>query len=265
MKRIDCSNIRQEIEEAASGELLAAPAREHLRNCGACATFGKEQQQLKEMVASLGGVEAPADFDFKLRARLAASHSSVRGISGNGFGLRSIAFATLLLLFGFAVVVMNMRSRTTESGLVAQAPASETTNASGAQISKNGPAEEKPAPSDVAVNQPVKDAVPTGVQAGSRAGTPNKRGGSSAPQFVARNGRVKATDLSATAAPVFRPETAMGSAVFPLGTPYQSLKVSVDDGRGNSRTVSLPTVSFGSSRVLARNPAPVMVSARDSW
>jgi hypothetical protein len=266
MNRIDCSHVRREIEEAANDEILAAPARDHLKNCAACSNFGKEQQQLKEMVGSLGGVEAPADFDFKLRARLAASHSSGSGVSGNGFGLRSIAFVTLLLLFGFAVVVMNMRSRTTESGPVAQAPAPETRNPSGAQISKNGPAEEKPsAPSDVAATVPVKDAVPTGVQEGSRAATPGKRGGSSAPQFIARNGRVKATDLSATAAPVFRSETAMGSAVFPLGTPYQSLKVSVDDGRGSSRTISLPTVSFGSSRVLARNPAPTMISTRDSW
>src|SRR6185503_3342234 len=85
-------------------------------------------------------------------------------------------------------------------------------------------------------------------------------------QYVARNGRIKATDLSVTAAPVFRPgETVMGSSVFPLGTSYQSLKVSVDDGRGSKRTISLPTVSFGSSRALAQNPAPIMASTRDSW
>lgn len=266
MKRIDCSNVRREIEEAASGEILAAPARDHLRNCGACATFSNEQQQLKEMVASLGTVEAPADFDFKLRARLAASRSSRRGVfSGNGFGMRSIAFATLLLLFGFVLVVMNVRSRSSQSAPVAQAPASQTSGQT-AQINNNGQAEETSRASrEVAATAPTKDLVPTAVQEGRRAENLIKRGGSSVRQFVARNGRVKATDLSATAAPVLRPETEMGSSVFPLGTSYQSLKVSVDDGRGSSRTISLPTVSFGSSRVLARNPAPVMVSTRDSW
>lgn len=265
MKRIDCSNIRLEIEEAASGEILAAAARDHMRNCGACTSFGKEQQQLKEMVASLGGIEAPADFDFKLRARLAASHSSRRGVSGNGFGMRSIAFATMLLLFAFVVLVMNMRSRTSESTPVAQAPASHAGDQV-AEINKNEGAKPIPDASiDVAATVPVKDAVPTAVQENRRTVNRIKRGGSSAPQFVARNGRVKATDLSTTAAPVLRPETEMGSSVFPLGTSYQSLKVSVDDGRGSSRTISLPTVSFGSSRVLARNPAPVMVSTRDSW
>jgi hypothetical protein len=264
MKRIDCSNVRREIEAAASGEILAAPAREHVRACGRCATFGKEQQQLKEMVGSLGGVEAPADFDFKLRARLAASRSARReSFSGNGFGMRSIAFATLLLLFGFVALVMNMRSRTTEVGPVAQTPASRTSDQP-LEINKNQQGETAGSSSDVAV-VPVKDVALTDVQESRRATNLSRHAGSSAPQFVARNGRIKATDLSTTAAPVLRPETEFGSAVFPLGTSYQSLKVSVDDGRGNSRTVSLPTVSFGSSRVLARNPAPAMLPARDSW
>jgi hypothetical protein len=264
MKRIDCSNVRRAIEEAASGELLAAPERDHLGNCAACATFGSEQQQLKEMVASLGNIEAPADFDFKLQARLAASRSSRRGVvSGNGFGMRSLAFATLILLFGFVVVLMNMRARSSEPAPLAQAPSAASGQA--AEINKNGQAPETPSTSDnVAAITSTDDAVPGVVQSG-RAANLIKRNGSSVPQFVARNGRIKATDLSASAAPVLRPETEMGSSVFPLGTSYQSLKVSVDDGRGSSRTISLPTVSFGSSRVLARNPAPVMVSTRDSW
>jgi hypothetical protein len=261
MNRIDCSNVRREIEEAASGEILASPARDHLRNCSACATFDKEQRQLKEMIASLAGVEAPADFDFKLRARLAASGSSRRGaFSGNGFGTRSIAFASLILLFGLVVVVMNMRSRNGDSAPVAQAPAPAPSDqaAQPKQIDKNAQTESP----GVVASATSKDAVPQVVQ--GRSASAIKRS-ASAPQFVARNGRVKATDLGATAAPVFRPETEWGSFMFPLGTSSQSLKVSVDDGRGSSRTISLPTVSFGSSRVLARNPAPVMVSTRDSW
>jgi hypothetical protein len=260
MKTFDCNSVRREIEEAASGDILAAPARDHLRNCGACATFAREQQQLKEMVASLAGVEAPADFDFKLRARLAASRPARGEFSGNGFGMRSIAFATLVLLFGLAVVVLNMRSRAGESAPVAVVP---TTPASeqAAQTNKNNQAVETSDPQNVAAIVPTQD-VPTGIQESSRTGN---RGQRAIPQFLGRNGRVRATDLSASAAPVFRPDTELGSSVFPLGTSYQSLKVSVDDGRGTSRTISLPRVSFGSSRVLAQNPAPVMASTRDSW
>jgi hypothetical protein len=266
MNRIDCSNVRREIEEAANDEILAAPARDHLKNCAACATFGREQQQLKEMVASLGGVEAPADFNFRLQARLAASRSSRfsrRGaFSGNGFGMRSVAFASLVLLVGLVVVLTNMRSPGNKSAPLAQVPAAETGDKP-AQIRQ---AEATTgASSDVVATAPTRDVVPAFVQEGNAVAKPIKRTSSSMPQFVARTGRVKATDLSASAAPVLRPQTELGSSMFPLGTSYQSLKVSVDDGRGSSRTISLPTVSFGSSRVLARNPAPTMISTRDSW
>ena len=265
MKTIDCNNVRREIEEAANGEILTAPARDHLRNCGGCANFAAEQRQLKEMVASLGTVEAPADFDFKLRARLAASRASRKGVfSGNGFGMRAVAFATLILLFGFVVVVMNVRSRSNESAPVAQAPASATRGQT-APVNHKVLAEGTPAPTELAAVPPASDPVSTNVQESGPAPKLSKRGGSSVSQYVARNGQVRTTDLSASAAPIFRPERGTGSTAFPLGTSYQSLKVSVDDGRGSSRTISLPTVSFGSSQVLARNPAPVMVSARDSW
>ena len=38
--------------------------------------------------------------------------------------------------------------------------------------------------------------------------------------------------------------------VFSIDASLQSLKVSLDDGRGNAHTISFPTVSFGSQRVL---------------
>jgi len=268
MNKTDCRNVRREIEEAATGELLTTPVREHLSRCASCAKFGDEQQELRNMVVSLGTVEAPADFDIKLRARLAASRSARRDLlSGNGFGMRSVAaFATLVLLLGFAVIMMNVRSRSTQSAPAAQAngPASES-NSKTAQLDENKRREE--ARREVAGTSPPNLSNPTAVQASPPGRQVTKGNGSSlSPYTVARNGRVKATDLSATPAPILRPtETAMGSSVFPLGTSYQSLKVSVDDGRGSSRTISLPTVSFGSPRVLARNPKPVNAAMRDSW
>ncbi|HEX9543856.1 MAG TPA: hypothetical protein VF955_01650 [Pyrinomonadaceae bacterium] len=264
MNKTDCRNVRREIEEAATGELLTTRVREHLSRCASCATFGDEQQELKNMVAGLGTVEAPADFDFKLRARLAASRSARRDVlSGNGFGIRSVAFATLVLLLGFAVLMMDVRSRSTDSAPAARAsgPASES-NSRTAPVNENKPSEEARAGTS-----PTNSSNPSHVQTNPSGRQVAKSNGSSLSQFtVARNGQVKATDLSASPAPVLRPtETRMGSSVFPLGTSYQSLKVSVDDGRGSSRTISLPTVSFGSSRVLARNPAPVNAGLRDSW
>jgi hypothetical protein len=79
--------------------------------------------------------------------------------------------------------------------------------------------------------------------------------------------RLETQDLGSTGAKVLRANAtdATGSSGFPIGTSQQSLKVSLDDGRGTSRTISLPSVSFGSQRVLAQNSAPLLASARSDW
>jgi len=266
MNKTDCHSVRREIEDSAAGELLSAPARTHLHDCATCLTFGNEQDKLKEMVASLGTIAAPDDFDFRLRARLATSRS--RDHWSGGFGMRSLAFASLVLLFGFIVVLVTVRSRNNELAFVPKTnqPASTTKSETAAPIKKNDQDEQSAkADIEVAAASASHDSPSADVQSSQR--NSGKRNASSISQSaMARNGRVKATDLSATAAPLLRPtETALGSSVFPLGTSYQSLKVSVDDGRGSPRTISLPRVSFGSSRVLARDPAPLMASMRDSW
>lgn len=261
MNITDCRSVRREIEESATGELLSGSARAHLNDCATCVTFSNEQDKLKEMVASLGTIAAPADFDFRLRARLATSRAARRDLWSGGFGMRSVAFASLVLLFGFIVVLVTVRSRNSE--LASNQPAAPTNNEAAAPSNKD---EQSPkAPIEVAAAPAVHASPSVDIQASPR--NSGRRNASSISQYAsARNGRVKATDLSATAAPLFRPtETALGSSVFPLGTSYQPLKVSVDDGRGSPRTISLPRVSFGRSRVLARDPAPLMASMRDSW
>ncbi len=273
MSRTDCQNVRREVEETGIGEQLTITVREHLSSCTACAKFDDEHRQIRDMVASLEPIKAPADFDFRLRARLAESRAAWRGLlSGNrfmgGFGIRSAAFAALVLLLGFAVVLMNVRSRRNESGPVAATGPATQAGSQTAQTNQEDQRKEAPSShTEVAVSSPTNDTNLTELPGSTMARNPSKHSGSSMSRYaVARNGRVKATDLSATPARVLRPmETALGSSVFPLGTSYQSLKVSVDDGRGSSRTISLPTVSFGSSRVLARNPAPVTATMRDSW
>jgi hypothetical protein len=276
MTRTDCQNVRREIDEAATGEQLTLLVREHLSSCAACAKFANEHRQIRDMVASLEGIKAPADFDFRLRARLAESRAARRGLlSGNrfmgGFGIRSVAFATLVLLLGFAVVLINVRSRSNQSGPVAANGPAPQTGSKAAQTNQKEQREVLPTVgAEVAVKSPTSDTNSSELSGGATSRNKIKRGGTSMSQYAvarnARNQRVKATDLSATAARVWRPtETVLGSSVFPLGTSYQSLKVSVDDGRGSSRTISLPSVSFGSSRVLARNPAPVTATMRDSW
>jgi hypothetical protein len=64
--------------------------------------------------------------------------------------------------------------------------------------------------------------------------------------------RITSVDRSSLRANVYgiadlKPDTA---PAFQIDASLQSVKVSLDDGRGNARTISFPTVTFGSQRVM---------------
>jgi hypothetical protein len=73
--------------------------------------------------------------------------------------------------------------------------------------------------------------------------------------------------MASTPARVIRPDelVAAGHSVFPIEASPQALKVSLDNGRGSSKTVSVPGVSFGSQRVLTQNASPLLASSRGAW
>jgi hypothetical protein len=57
--------------------------------------------------------------------------------------------------------------------------------------------------------------------------------------------------ISSTRASVLNAAEPAGvSAAFPIDSSAQSFTVSLEDGRGNAKTISVPTVSFGSQRVV---------------
>lgn len=272
---MNCRNIRREIEEAAPGDLLRARVNNHMLSCVACETFFREQTKLQEIISSLGTVEAPGDFDFRLRARLA---NEKRGpaqsfmLGDFSFGLRAAAVAAVLLLIGSAIVFVSFKTR--------------SDNPATAGVSKTAP---QPAPNQQGTD-PIKskdlgerggpevargpDANEGNAVEGSL-GTPGyraaKRRGFRQTELASFRGtnRVGTRDLSSTQAAVLKgydqvintyPTTA-----FPINGSYQSMKVSVDDGRGTSRTISLPSVSFGSQRTLSQGASPLLASARGAW
>src|SRR5438876_2555785 len=72
MTALNCKSVRREIDEATLSQQLTREAIEHLRACAGCRRFHEEYHALRGLMASLETVTAPADFDFRLRARLAA-------------------------------------------------------------------------------------------------------------------------------------------------------------------------------------------------
>jgi hypothetical protein len=273
MKRMNCRRIRREIEETVPGALLSLAVTDHLKNCVACATFRADQAKLQELVSSLGTIQAPGDFDFRLRARLAnENRPAPQGftMANFSFGVRSTAIAAVLLLIGAGIGFVSFKSSSDQSLSASRKPPA--ANAPAVNVTQAGAVEPKdvsPVVSGIGsrpdANQPNVEATlkPLDQDGSKRRGLRQTELAS-----LRDRSRVKTKDLSSRPATVLRPSdltAGMLEKSFPIGASYQSLKVSLDDGRGFSRTISLPTVSFGSQRVLAQGASPLLASDRGSW
>lgn len=262
MSSMNCRNIKREIEARGAGRFSAA-VMEHIERCAACETISRQQSELHALVSSLGRVEAPADFDVRLRARLAAEErekSRSFAFADLSFGLRSAAVAAVLLVIGSAFVFVTFRNRP-DAVLAGNKQVAVTPVApeSKPKSIENG---EKPVGSDAAQSR-------TTAEAGSNLPRPRRNVGLRTELASLRNNRLGTRDQSSTSAGVLKRNDQLAeaypTAAFPINASYQSLKVSVDNGSGLSRTISLPTVSFGSQRTLSNSASPLMASARGTW
>lgn len=236
MNHTICNQVQFEIDEKDLAAALSAGAMEHLRECIDCQEFQTKGTKLRQIVRSLETVNAPADFDFRLRARLANDQGAIyRPIKV--WRLRSIAVAAMLLIFAGTVFMLRQTDRhqpntdnTDQASQVQKVAPATRPNDEASRVSSNATAPNEQEQSLVTAqkNTPPRRVVPSG--------------------FVKRPS--VAVDLSSKPAPVIRGETIGTMATFPLDVTQQSFKVSLDDGSGGSRTISVPTVSFGSRRVL---------------
>ncbi len=232
MREAKCETVRRELEELMLGDECSTGATKHLRECGDCREFHQKQTKLRQIVGGLGTVEAPPDFDFRLRARLASESSS------SGFHLRMMqwsfaskgfAAATMVLLFvGGVVYVRTVVDHRAEK----------------MEVAEQRPEPSQPAPKPVE----NKVAVPEQTPVVALANEPRPAGGGR--RVTSRTkAPLVAVDFGSERAPVIS-DTHRQSPIFPIDASLQSFKFSFDDGRGNARTISVPTITFGSQRVL---------------
>lgn len=234
MRKNNCELIRRELDELILGEAHSSAATEHLRECASCREFHEQTTKLRQIVGSLGTVEAPADFDFRLRARLANDASGVSSIYWP-FARRGLAVAAIVLVIAMgAVVVRNVVNEPVRIDEVARQP--ETFKPTVTPI---------PAPPVVESGNNSESAV-----AGVVDEEPPVIRRSRRPQTDYRK-RAVAIDFSSERAEVIGGAKPVGvTAAFPIDASLQPFKVSLDDRYGNAKTISVPTISFGSQRVV---------------
>ena len=239
MTKNNCEFIRRELDELMLDETCNASVAEHLKECSACREFNQTQTKLRRMVGSLGTVAAPADFDFRLRARLASS-------SSNGVFhywpvvQRALAVAAVLIVLGFGVVVVrNLVNRPKE------------------QVAKEtAPAPQQPQLQPARSVEPAQPRQAEHVIAQAPANNNERIRNERSSATEKKPKRLSTIDSANTQAELISGSEAFSSdatTVFPIDASVQPLRLSLDDGRGNAKTISVPTIRFGQQRMLPGN------------
>jgi len=264
MSTYDCKTIQREIDEANLDARLTVEVSEHLSRCDKCRRFHDERRTLRGLMAELETVGAPADFDFRLRARLARERPI------NGFGrlhLTAGPIAAVALVVLIAAVAVVVKSRMSTGSRV---PGRETT------ASKHDPvptplATTTPSEGSIEHKETIADNGPNDsgvhfkanpVTERNRTVNTNKKRATNV--AVGNTQRFSVLESAGTGADMITPGSFSSLVVVPVDA--RTFKLSIDNGRGVARTISLPPVSFGSQRLLAREASFVPVSsARGDW
>lgn len=264
----NCKTVCREIEESEAGSHLSEVAEGHLRSCLNCHEFNDSRLKLRQMVAGLVAVKAPADFDFRLRARLANEGKQPAPflIRKQAFGFPSLVLATLALLVGAGLAARVLWPSAGTSSIVR----SETPSVNQpVPPFKEKPPAEKQAVVKVADRIPDQTSArnkPTVAKPGSFA---VKGTGRTAVAMTRGKDPVATKDFSSGQAPVVkRNDSIVGNetaGIFPIEA-SEPMKISLDYATGISRTISLPPLSFGSQQVVSPGVSQmVKTSVKGVW
>jgi hypothetical protein len=266
MKSMNCQVIRRKIEEAELDQYPGDEVAAHLRACELCRDFQEERAALRRLVGSLGMVSAPADFDYRLRARLAASNNARRrGLFGflPAPGVPAIALAASFAVLVAAAVVFKS---ITPAGPGAQernqlaaahepssnAPVSQTV-ASESNDSNDKMDQSKNAPAAMKNAESISKNLTAEMRTRNRSNRSLRPGDERvAPAaFNAMNVGPKNSSLDSSS----RPASVISLVAVQVPGANQPMRVSLEDRRGTTRTVSLQPVTFGSQELIRRNNA----------
>ncbi len=226
-----CRHTRREIDELEPGRPLAEHTAAHLAACPACMQFQSERASLRELMAGLEPVAAPADFDMRLRARLARerSASEPQPFFSRLIGVPAIALAAVAVLAVATVVWIGQRDNSQPTQLATKTtPVTAPPNSGEAGTVKQGTT--------------TQTASVTGAN-GERGNFPSNR-----KRPASRSPRSEDYGLASA-----RNVTQNDSF---LNSPSKPVVVSLEDDKGAKRKIALPPVSFG-AQSLVDNRVPV--------
>jgi hypothetical protein len=242
-----CRATRREISEALTDRQLADPVVEHIAACGSCREFRDQHISLSELVGSLQPVTAPADFDVRLRARLATQRSRSTGwpaLARLAFGTPAVAVAAGIVVLVGVVVLFNQLGAIPGRSNPAKVASQPVEPNKGSQVTAPAVAGNQSGGSMDSTNAPKTVAV---LEQSPRT-LRQPRG--SKPNAIAKRNRIVSSDFSVEPAPLIkRNEGEQNAADISLSKPFE---FSLQDSQGVTRKFSWPPVSFGSQQLVRR-------------
>ncbi len=274
-----CKAVRKEIEDLTGDSLLSESVRAHLQSCAACHVFSDERAALKGLMAGLGAVEAPNDFDWRLRSRLARARSETPRafrLTPSAPGLQAIAIAASFVLLVVAAVVYK-QTRPEPANVSQPAPI--------AQAPKENPSaaiKETESPASTSFLQDKTEAGDAVATKPSDANSIRARNARNARANLARadaatasaSQRIFSNDFGSLGARDVVPAalnnslTGAGPVIsLPVRSSGLPARLQFEDSLGAKRTLSLNPVNFGGQEAIERRDAARLVptGAQGIW
>jgi hypothetical protein len=230
MRSLECRVTRQQIDELELGERPSERATAHLSLCAGCRDFRAERNELRQLVGSLDSVVAPADFEMRLRARIAREQSpSQEPFFARLIRTPALAAAALFVMVGGTLVWVAQRD-----------------------IEPSTPVATVQQPSPVAK---ASDSATTTSTDAAEANTSTDEGAQSVSSGTTRKSRVGSRGRSQDYSVLPADSVRQGDQAY-VNAPSKPVVFALEDERGTKRKISLPPVSFG-SQSLVDNRVPV--------
>lgn len=289
---MNCQKCKIEIEDGdLRRESLSDAAQAHVEACADCRLFGEERLALRHLVGGLEKVSAPADFDFRMRARMAAERDKrAPRASWLTFSPATLSWplAACLALVVSASLYFQKGQPDAPANASAQLPRATATHTPGVSVAGAAPAPASSTASSTAsttasttASSAASSAAPPSVRNAGHVRTASsdirpgltaassKISAAQSPRHLPSSvglraglerGAVQVEESISTSLKGSTPSFAASAApraegaLIPLqlDAPEGRLKVLLRDTTGGARTISVDSVSFGSRDVMER-------------
>ena len=233
MRSLECRFTRQHIDELGLGERPSERATAHLSLCAGCRDFRSERNELRQLVGSLEPVVAPADFEMRLRARIAREQAPTREpFFARLIRTPALAAATLFVMVGGTLVWVAQRDSEPSANVATvqqPSPAAKPSQSAITPFSATETTDESASTEELAAN---------------------------VPNVTSRKHRAPARIQSQDYNVIGTPDPVRQSDQAYVNAPSKPVVFALEDERGTKRKISLPPVSFG-SQSLVDNRVPV--------